>query len=85
MTNKEAEERFGDIPLMFSGYYKYVFTFTGRRGDIEIEARLGGAAEEIYRLDIDPNKPRFIDAIQSEWNCVTVMEDGKEIFGYTDW
>lgn len=43
-----------NIPLTFSSYFKYSFSFYGKFGEYEISASLGGSSEDIYKLEITP-------------------------------
>lgn len=49
MNKEEAIKKYGKIPLKFTRYYKYSFTFCGQDRDIKIIASLGGIADDIYR------------------------------------
>lgn len=51
MTVEELVEKYGDVVLDFSSYYKYEFSYRGIAPDgKEICIRLGGNSDDIYSL-----------------------------------
>lgn len=64
MTKKEFLEEYGNVPVIFSSYYKYSFTFQGTlsNGDI-VECAYGGYADDIYRFEVTPNEEVLISAL----------------------
>jgi len=54
MTKDDFIKKYGDRKVKFSDYYKYVFTFEGSGG---LVIYCGGFHDEIYRFDVEPNKP----------------------------
>lgn len=61
MTLDEAIEKYGNVPLYFYGYYKYCFSFEGETDEVSILAEYGGYADDIYRYDVSPKAPEFLD------------------------
>jgi hypothetical protein len=54
LTKEEALKLYGDVPLKFDHYYKYVFTFVGFAEDgAEVYINIGGTGEDIYRFEVD--------------------------------
>ena len=50
LTKEEVLAKYGAVPLLFSSYYKYTFTFVGTAEDgAVISAGRGGDHSEIYR------------------------------------
>ena len=70
MTDEEAFERYGDVPLHFSHYYNFLFIYKSPvldNGDC-ITLQLGGTMEKVSALTVDVAEP------------LTLNEDGdKEI------
>ncbi len=53
MEKKEFIEKYGDVKVKFSSYYKYTFSFTGTlpNGDT-IQVGVGGNADDIYKMEV---------------------------------
>lgn len=61
MTIKEVIKKYGNVPLLFSGYYKYRFGFKGTAKDgAEIYVSYGGNSDDIYRYNVSRNKPEYL-------------------------
>lgn len=84
LTAQEATEKYGDIPLKFSRYYKYVFSFCGERGDVHIHAAFGGNSGDIYRYEVDADAPQNLADIEANWHSVTITDAGEKVFDYCD-
>jgi len=54
MTRTEFIEKYGDVKVEFSSYYKYTFTFCGSlpNGDY-ISVDVGGSSDDIYRMTVE--------------------------------
>lgn len=53
MTREEFYEKYGDVKVTFSHYYKYTFTYSGTLPDgRKIDVDTGGDAPEIYRNSV---------------------------------
>ena len=76
-------EKYRDIKLKFSSYYKYSFNFIGKTDDgEEIFASVGGTADEIYKLNVDVNKEETINSL---WPYhIIVSKDGNKIIDWMD-
>lgn len=56
MTRKEFIEKYGDVVVTFSSYYKYSFTYVGKLADGSmIACSVGGCHDDIYRMDVNTN------------------------------
>jgi hypothetical protein len=64
-TYKEAMEKYGDVLVVFTGYYKYSFSFVSEDG--KLRAHVGGNADDIYKLDISPNTPYKVRNLEPYW------------------
>ena len=59
MTDSEAFEKYGDVPLYFSHYYNFVFIYKSPvldNGD-QIYLQLGGNMEKVSAMVVDVNDP----------------------------
>lgn len=68
MTDEEALERYGDVPLHFSHYYNFLFIYKSKvldNGD-RITLQLGGTMEKVSALTVDVAEP------------LTLNEDGEQ-------
>lgn len=53
MTRDEFYEKYGDIEVAFSSYYKFIFSYTGTTpSGASITVNCGGNADDIYRLEV---------------------------------
>ena len=72
-------EKYGDVPLKFSGYYKYSFGFSGTAPDgAEITISIGGNHDEIYRYSVRPDTIETLRA--HSWYVANVKLDGRIIY-----
>ena len=56
MTQEEFYEKYGDVKVKFSYYYKYTFNFVGELLDGgQISVGCGGNADDIYKFDVSAN------------------------------
>lgn len=68
MTDEEAFERYGDVPLHFSHYYNFLFIYKSAvldNGD-RVTLQLGGTMEKVSALTVDVEEP------------LTLNEDGED-------
>ena len=53
ITREEILEKYGDVQVEFSHYYKYVFTFKGELQNGEnVFVDTGGNADDVYREEV---------------------------------
>ena len=60
MTKEEVIKKYGNVPCRFNGYYKHTFEFVGYYNDnlreiTKITICIGGCADDIYKLNINPD------------------------------
>ena len=55
MNRKEFYDKYGDVKVKFSSYWKYTFVFTGEVDGTLISVRVGGDSNGIYRFEVDAN------------------------------
>ncbi len=87
MELEEVAKLYGDVPLKFSSYYKYSFTYSGIAGDgAMISATYGGSADHIYRYDVTPQTVKTItNEPKTWWHAISIQKDGNEIFDWSDY
>ena len=68
ISKQDFLDKYGDIEVTFSSYYKYSFTFKGTTdAGEELYVSIGGDSDEIYRMEImadDPESVRSLDPYQ---------------------
>jgi hypothetical protein len=85
VTREEMMEKYGEVELTFSSYYKYSFTFTGTTPDgIKLMASFGGHAEEIYRREVAADTPETLRYLDPSWLCASDAEGNKIGEWWTD-
>ena len=85
LTIEEVLEKYGNIELYFSSYYKYSFTYTYKKDNLEIIGSYGGNSDDIYRYDVTPNKKVLVKFYKESLQHLTIVEDGKIVFNYSDY
>ena len=78
MSDEEAKAAYGNVPLLFDGYYKYSFSFAGTAPDgAMIVVSLGGDASDIYKLDVGRDKPI---TWAGDGGSVTITKNGSVVY-----
>ena len=69
-------KKYGDVKMKFSGYFKCVFYYEGRRNGLDITASIGGNPDDIYEWDID-TKPITLHKLDDCYgvNRITLYKD----------
>ena len=85
MTHEEFYEKYGDVKVKFSGYYKYTFTYTGELPDGgRISVEYGGNADDIYRHDVSADCEETVESIEAF--CGTAYDaNGDVVDGFYDY
>ena len=53
MKREEFIDKYGDVEVTFSSYYKYTFTYSAKIDDgKKLTAHYGGDADEIYKTSV---------------------------------
>lgn len=64
ISKKEFLEKFGDVEVKFSHYYKFEFTYSADLGErIRLVVAIGGSAEDIYREEVGNNEVRTVSQL----------------------
>lgn len=83
MTVEQVNEKFAKAKLKFRSYYKYTFAFGATFDGCQIIARLGGNADEIYKLEVKAEAEMDFGKVE-DW--LTVYVDDAEnnlLFDYS--
>jgi hypothetical protein len=79
MNKEQILDLYGDLPLKFSSYYKYSFSYSAVAPDgVRVHASYGGTSEGIYRYSVTPEKA--ITLRSGDWDSATVIRDGVVIW-----
>lgn len=84
MTRQEFYEKYGDVLVTFSSYWKYSFGFSAALPDgSAISVSVGGHADDIYRFEVTAGLPVRVADLEPYGGCV--RKDGKEICSFYDY
>ena len=79
MTLEQVKEKYGNVKLKFSDYYKYSFNFTGTAPDGEhVYASIGGGTCDLYRCEVRADEEETIATLSP--NYLAIVKDGETIF-----
>ena len=79
MTTEEVNEKFKDIKVKFTNYFKYTFTFTGTTKDgYEIQCDYGGDSDMIYRFSVSDVPINFNSV--DDWSIVSVSHNKNQVY-----
>lgn len=83
MSKEQILEKYGNVKLKFSSYYKYTFTFVGIADDgAQIRTSIGGDSGDIYKMDVDADSEETL--IDMDTECATVTMNGEKIGNYDE-
>lgn len=84
MTREEFVEKYGDVTVKFSSYYKFTFTFSGvlANGD-RIMVDVGGNSDDIYRMEVSADSEEAIAKLDAYSG--SVWHKGKEVESFYDY
>ena len=85
MTREEFYEKYSDVKVKFSTYYKYTFTYVGELSDGgKISVGYGGHYDDIYRYDVSADCEKTVNSIYPY--CGTAYDkDGKVVDEFYDY
>jgi hypothetical protein len=85
MTRNEFYQKYGDVKVKFSDYYKYTFTYTGNLPDGgRISVDYGGNADQIYRHEVGADCEKTVSSIEP-YSGRAYDKDGKEVDQFYDY
>ena len=75
----DFKEKYGDLEVQFSHYYKYVFTYEGRTETGEfVSISLGGSADDIYRLDVVASDTLLVKEFEDPYHGTLYADESCE-------
>lgn len=84
MTKQEFIDRYGDVDVKFSYYYKHSFHFDAELPDGSgISVAIGGESGEIYRLEVDCDEVSTVKDLDPYSGGI--YKEGKEICSFYDY
>ena len=85
MTREEFIEKYGDVKVKFSDYYKYTFNYTGSLPDGgKISIGYGGNADQIYRYEVVSDKEKTVLSVYP-YTGVVLDANGQVIDEFYDY
>jgi hypothetical protein len=83
MSKQEFLEKFGDVKVKFSSYYKYTFTFVGTADDgTQVSVRAGGNSDDIYRFDVAADYAETVSGLDPYGGAATLNGETVAEFDY---
>ena len=77
ISRKEFVEKYGNVEVKFSHYYKYTFSFSGKTDDgANIHVSYGGNHDDIYRFSVDADRGLLIEDLYP--NAGVVERNGEQ-------
>lgn len=84
MTRAEFYEKYGDVEVTFSSYYKYTFTYECTLPDGKrLTVGYGGDSGEIYRHEVTASCVETVERLQPYTGAV--YEGTDEVEGFYDY
>lgn len=85
MDEKEFKEIFKDAKVVFIGYYKYNFKYSGKHKGYDIKAYYSGCANDIYYHEVDTNPIALFNNVFGFTDVYIYDRYGKEIYKQCNW
>lgn len=84
ITRAEFYEKYGDVEVTFSHYYKFTFSFSGDASDgSRVCVDVGGNSDDIYRFDVSAGDAQTVLSLRPY--CGRVTKDGEEVESFYDY
>ncbi len=84
MTYNEFIEKYGDVKVKFSSYYKYIFTFRAvLPNDSILTVSVGGDSSDIYRMEVNANDEDTVRSLEPYAGAV--YNNGKEFESFYEY
>ena len=81
ITKNDLLNKYGEVKLVFSHYYKYVFTFQSTLPDgRQIKALAGGMTDNIYKFEVLSGESYTLDEINPKECRILDGADTVELF-----
>lgn len=85
LTKEEVLEKYGDIELAFSYYYKYSFTYKYENDDLVIIGSWGCSSDDVYRYEVTPDSKELVRNFEGNLHSLTITKNKEVIFSYSDY
>jgi hypothetical protein len=86
LTKEQVIEKYGDIELPFSSYYKYSFSYSTTLDDgTVIYGSYGGCPDDIYRHQVLKDDVITVKYFEDYLNTLTIKKDHEILFKYYDY
>jgi hypothetical protein len=86
LTKEQVIEKYGDIELPFSRYYKYSFSYATTLDDgTVIYGSYGGCSDDIYRHQVLKDDVIIVKYFEDYLNMLTIRKDHETLFEYYDY
>jgi len=84
MTIQEAIEKYEEVDLLFSSYYKYSFSFHWENDEVTIDTCNGWNSDDIYRYTVERNTPQQLNKY---WNFIEIKDKktNEILFSYNNY
>lgn len=79
LTYDEMIEKYGDVEVVFSSYYKFSFTF--RNETKHISVTVGGMADDVYKFEVGSDVKVKIEDL----GVTYLMVDGENVYTNYGW
>jgi len=83
MTKEQILDKYGEVVLKFTNYFKYEFYFLGvTENGTQIFTSIGGTSCSIYNIDVSSDAKETLLSLEPEWVSITFK--GKELASYDE-
>jgi hypothetical protein len=84
MTRQEFYDKYGDVKVKFTNYFKYTFTYSALLPDGKLlTVGYGGDSADIYRHEVGADNEESVITLQPYKG--SIYKDDKEIEGFYDY
>ena len=84
MERKEFIEKYGDVEVTFSHYYKYTFTYATELQDgSKLSVGFGGHHDDIYHAEVSNNDKQLVRNLDPYIG--SVYKDGGKVCSFYDY
>jgi hypothetical protein len=80
MNREDFLDKYGEVYVEFSSYYKYSFTYGADISEGRLIVSFGGNADDIYRESVTAREPVTVKSLDINFGCV--RKDGEEVCSF---
>ena len=84
ISKEKMLEKYGEIELSFSNYYKFCFNFIYKNEDLTISGYCGGNDGDIYRYSLNFDTKIKVKDYQDSLNSLKIIKGDELVFEYLD-